>query len=49
MATAFLRLLARWRTRRTLDDALADALYRGLCHDEAMASRQDRPGRAITR
>jgi hypothetical protein len=29
------RLLARWRTRRTLDDALADALYRGLRHDEA--------------
>jgi hypothetical protein len=29
------RLLACWRTRRTLDDALAEALYRGLRHDEA--------------
>lgn len=31
----FRRLLARWRARRTLDDALAEALYRGLRHDEA--------------
>lgn len=29
------RWLARWRGRRTLDQALAEALYRGLRHDEA--------------
>lgn len=29
------RQMARWRARRTMDDALAEALYRGLRHDEA--------------
>lgn len=29
-----------WHSRRTLDDALAEALYRGLRHDEAMDKRK---------
>ena len=38
------KLVAPWRGRRTLDDALAEALYRGLRHDEAKEREQIKRG-----